>query len=153
MSDEGGDRIDSAEDLAVPDRRMRAGSRNKPTQKEREEHEATHVPFRDWCVNTTSQNKKMRIRREGHHRHGLLLYHNEVCCECLNNSEESVTSIAVKAKFIDLLSYREITLKSDTQFAIIAFRNRVAEMCKAKVTTEDAVKGDKKSRMGPSRTR
>ena len=23
--------------------------RNKPTQKEREKHEATHVPFKDWC--------------------------------------------------------------------------------------------------------
>ena len=49
------------------------------------------------------------------------------------------------AKFIDLLGYREITLKSDTEPAIIAFRNRVAETCKAEVTTEDAVKGDKES--------
>ena len=49
------------------------------------------------------------------------------------------------AKFIDLLGYREITLKSDTEPAIIAFRNRVAEACKAEVTTEDAVKGDKES--------
>ena len=39
--------------------------------------------------------------------------------------------------------YREITLKSDTEPAIIVFSNRVAEMCKAEVTTEDAVKGDK----------
>ena len=45
-----------------------------------------------------------------------------------------------------LLGYREITLKSDTEPAIMAFRNRVAEMCKAeKVTTEDAVKGDRES--------
>ena len=49
------------------------------------------------------------------------------------------------AKFIDLLGYREITLKSDTEPAIIAFRNRVAEACKAEVTTEDARKGDKES--------
>ena len=49
------------------------------------------------------------------------------------------------AKFIDLLGYREITLKSDTEPAIVAFRNRVAEACKAEVTTEDAVKGDKES--------
>ena len=86
-------------------------------------------------------------------------------------SEESVTCIAVKedrhqnimssvalkkgveepwtiervAKFIDLLGYREITLKSDTEPAIIALRNRVAEACKAEVTTQDAVKGDKES--------
>ena len=47
-------------------------------------------------------------------------------------------------KFIDLLEYREITLKSDTEPAIIAFRNRVAALCKAEVTTKDAVKGDKR---------
>ena len=46
------------------------------------------------------------------------------------------------AKFSHLLGHREITLKSDTEPAIVAFRNRVAEMCKAEVTTEDAVKGD-----------
>ena len=54
--------------------------------------------------------------------------------------------------FIDLLGYREISLKSDTEPAIIAFRNSLAAMCKAEVTTEDVVKGDK-SRMGSSRTR
>ena len=44
-----------------------------------------------------------------------------------------------------MFGYREITLKRDTELAIIAFRNRVAEMCKAEVTTEDAVEGDKES--------
>ena len=44
-----------------------------------------------------------------------------------------------------MLGYREITLKSDAEPAIIAFRNRAAEMCKAEVTTEDAVKGDTES--------
>ena len=84
-------------------------------------------------------------------------------------SEESVTCIAVKedrhqnivsrvalkngveepwtseTKFTCLLGHHEITFKSDTEPAIIAFRNRVAQMCKAEVTTEDAVKGDKES--------
>ena len=46
------------------------------------------------------------------------------------------------AKFIDLLGYREITLNSDTEPSVIAFRRRVAQMCKAE---EDAVKGDKES--------
>ena len=50
MSDEGGDKIDDEEELAAPDWQVRAGLRNKPTQREREEHEATHVPFRDWCA-------------------------------------------------------------------------------------------------------
>ena len=48
-------------------------------------------------------------------------------------------------RFIDLIGYREITLKSDTEPAIVAFRNRVSAMCKAETTTEDAVKGDKES--------
>ena len=48
-------------------------------------------------------------------------------------------------KFIDLLGNREITLKIEKEPAIIAFRNRVVAMCKAEVTTEDAVKGDKES--------
>ena len=47
-------------------------------------------------------------------------------------------------KFIDLLGYRGITLKSDTELAIIAFRNRVAAMCKAEGTQGDAAKGDKR---------
>ena len=49
VEDEEGDRIDGEEEEAAPDQRMRAGPRNKPSLKEREEHEATHVPFRDWC--------------------------------------------------------------------------------------------------------
>ena len=36
-------------------------------------------------------------------------------------------------------------LKSDTEPPIIAFRHRVAEMCKAEVATEDAVREDKPS--------
>ena len=51
------------------------------------------------------------------------------------------------AKFIDLLGYREITLKSDTGSAIIAFRNRVAEMF-----TYSAVVGGT-GRMHPARGR
>ena len=50
MSDGEGDDIDGEEELAAPDWRVRAGPRNKPTQRERGEHEATLVPFRDWCA-------------------------------------------------------------------------------------------------------
>ena len=49
------------------------------------------------------------------------------------------------AKLIDMLGDREITLKTDTEPAIIAPRSRVAEMCKAAVTTVDAWKKDKPS--------
>ena len=47
--------------------------------------------------------------------------------------------------FIGLLGYRESTMRSDTEPAIIAFRKLVTEMSKAEVRTEDAVKGDKSS--------
>ena len=36
-------------------------------------------------------------------------------------------------RFIDVLGYREITLKSDTEPSNTAFRSCVAEMCNAEV--------------------
>ena len=45
------------------------------------------------------------------------------------------------ARFINSFGYKEITLKSDTEPAMIAFRNRVAEICNAEAALEDAVKG------------
>ena len=45
-------------------------------------------------------------------------------------------------RFIDVRGYHEITLKSDTEPAIIAFRSLVAEMCKAELAIEDVAKGD-----------
>ena len=50
------------------------------------------------------------------------------------------------ARFINSFGYKEITLKRDTEPAIISFRNRVAENCKVEVALEDAVKGDKLSK-------
>ena len=50
MSEEAGDEVEGEGELASPDWRVRAGPRNRPTQNFREEHEATHVPFRDWCA-------------------------------------------------------------------------------------------------------
>ena len=68
------------------------------------------------------------------------------CIAVTEDSHQNITrSLALKqgvgepwtiervAKFMDLLGYREITLKSDTEPAIIAFRFRVAEMCKSEV--------------------
>ena len=72
-------------------------------------------------------------------------YQNIMSSVALKKGVEEPWTVERVAKFIDLLGYREITLKSDTEPAIIAFRNRVAEVCKAEVTTEDAVKGDKES--------
>ena len=61
----------------------------------------------------------------------------------LGKGVEEPWTIKRVAKFIDSAIYREITLKSGTEPAILTCRNRVAAMCKAEVTTEDAVKGDK----------
>ena len=49
-------------------------------------------------------------------------------------AEEPWTTESVATTLMDLLGNREITLKSDTEPAIIAFRNRVAGMCKAQRT-------------------
>ena len=180
MSDEEGGEIDGEEELASPDWRVRAGPRNKPTQREREEHEATHVQFRDWCAHCmmgrgrTHHHVAKQKSEDQSRRPIIAMDYFFMRMECFLSvqaiSEESITCIAVKedrhqnimssvalkrveepwtiervATFIDLLGYREITLKSDTEPAIIAFRNRVAEACKAEVTTEEAVKGDKES--------
>ena len=50
MSDEKETETDGEGELAAPDWKVRAGPRSNPTRREREEHEATHVPFRDWCA-------------------------------------------------------------------------------------------------------
>ena len=107
----------------------------------------------------------MRIHREDPQLRCTTVLLHEKMNSVVNaqaKSEESVTCIAVKedrhqnimssvalkkdleepwtihrvVRFIDLLGYRKITSKSDTEPAIIAFRKRVAEMCKAEVTTE-----------------
>ena len=72
-------------------------------------------------------------------------HQNIMSSVALKKGVEEPWTIERVVKIIDLLGYREITLKSDTERATIAFRNRVAAMCKAEVTTKDAVKGDKES--------
>ena len=184
MSDEEGGEIDVEEELAAPDWRVRAGPRSKPTQREGEEHEATHVSFRDWCAHCMmgrgrTHHQVAKQKSEDQSRRPIIaMDYFFMRMECSPSvqaiSEESTTRTAAKedrhpnttssvapkkgveepwtiervAKFIDLLGYREITLKSDTEPAIIAFRNRAAEARKAEVTTEDAVKGGNKESNG-----
>ena len=105
-----------------------------------------------------TEQKKGESVEKTHHCDGPLLDETEVCCECSIELEESVTCIAVKedrhqhimssvalkresknrgqliergSPFIDLLGYRDITPKTDMGPAIIAFRSRGADMCKA----------------------
>ena len=50
MRDEEGEAVEGEGEAGRADWRVRAGPRNKPTAREREEHEATHMPFRDCCT-------------------------------------------------------------------------------------------------------
>ena len=104
-----------------------------------------HMMGRGRTHHHVAKQKKRGSFEKSHHRHGLLFHENEVCCECSNNLRridilhcgdrvcvekkgvEEPWTIERVAKFIDLLGHREITLKSDTEPAIIAFRKRVAE--------------------------
>ena len=70
-------------------------------------------------------------------------HQNIMSSVALKEEVEEPWTIERVVRFTDL---REITLKSDTEPAIVAFRNRAAAMNKAEVTTEDAVKGDKESK-------
>ena len=47
MTDEEGEGVEGEAEAGTADRRVRAGPRLKPTASEREEHEATHMPFLD----------------------------------------------------------------------------------------------------------
>ena len=68
-AEEARDEVEGEGELLPPDWRVKAG----PTQKEKKEQEATHVPFRGWCAHcmmaenapvATSSNKRVRINRE-----------------------------------------------------------------------------------------
>ena len=106
MSVEGGDGVDSEEELATPDWRVRAGPRNRPTQKERGEHEATHVPFRDWCAHCmmgrgrTHHRVTMQRSEEETRRPTIAMDYYFMRVQPAVNprtiSEEAITSIAVK---------------------------------------------------------
>ena len=128
-------------EMAPPAWRVRAGSRNKPTQKEREDHEATHVPFRDWCTHSM-------MGRGGTHHHvikqksedqstkptiamvnGQTRHQNIMSSVALDKGFEEPWRTERVAKFLVLLGYHEITLKNNTEPVIIAFRDRVPEMC------------------------
>ena len=90
--------------VAQPDRRVRAAPRNKLTQTERQEHESTHVPFRDCrthCMmdrgrthhHVTKQNKRDQSRRPTTATDPDSMKMNSVV-KAENISEESVTCIA-----------------------------------------------------------
>ena len=181
MTDEAGGGGEGEGEVGTADWRVRAGPRNRPTAREKEEYEATTMPFRDWCahcmmgrVRTHLHVLKKRSEDMSKRPIRAMDYHVLKPNSTANSQtipDESVTRIAVKqdrhqkimssvvlkkriaelwpservARFTNSLGCKEITLKSDTELAIIAFRNRVAENCNAEVTLEDTFKGDKPS--------
>ena len=68
------------------------------------------------------------------------LYAETTPLEALKEGVEESGTVERVVKLADLLGYREIMSKSDTETAMIEFRNCVAALCKAEVTMEDAVK-------------
>ena len=53
MTDEQGEGVGGEGDAGTADWNVRTGPRNTPTAREREKHEATHMPLRDWCTHCT----------------------------------------------------------------------------------------------------
>ena len=91
------------EELTAPDWRVRAGPRNKPTQREREEHEATHVPFRDWCAHcmmgrgrTHHHVPKQKSEDQSRKPTIAMDYFFTKMESARVSSEESITCVAVK---------------------------------------------------------
>ena len=128
------DGVDSDEESATPDWRVRAGPRNRPTQKKREEHEATHVQFRDWCTHfmmgrgrTHHHATKQRSEDETRRPTFAMDYYVMRMQPAVNSqtiSEEAITCIAVNED---------------------RHRTGNSYVHKAEVTTEAAVKGVKES--------
>ena len=100
-----GDGVDGEKELAIPDWRVRAGPRNRPTQKQREEHEATHMPFRDCCTHfmmdsgrTHHHATKQRSEDETRRPTFAMNHHFMRMQPAVNSrtiSEEALTCIAV----------------------------------------------------------
>ena len=106
MSDGEGDEVDGEEELAAPDWRVRPGPRNEPTQREREEHEATHVAFRDWlshCMmgRSRTQHHVAKQKSEDQSRRPIIAMDHffmkvESAPSVQAITEESITCVAVK---------------------------------------------------------
>ena len=105
-TDEEGDRVEDEGEFAAADWRVRAGPRSKPTQREREEHEATHVPFRDWCAHCImgrgrTHHHVAKQNSEDHSRRPIIamdyfFMRMESAPNVQAISEQSITCVAVK---------------------------------------------------------
>ena len=66
MTDEEGEGVEG-EEAGTADWRVRSGPGNKPSARERENHEATHLPFRDCfthCMNGHKSHSSPRVEEK-----------------------------------------------------------------------------------------
>ena len=143
-----GDEVEREVELAAW--KVRVGLRYNPTQTERQEHNATHIRFGEWCTHRMmgrgrTHHHTSKHRSEDHSRRPTiavedLFMEQNSATHIQTISDESVTGIAVKEdrhascavwfgrkasksfgqlSFVDQLGYREITLKSDTEPAVV----------------------------------
>ena len=151
------DRIDSEEDLAAPDWLVRAGPetnrhRRKEKGRGRTHHRITKQKIEDQSRRPTIAFDYYFMKMKSVVVAQTMSEEAVVCTAMEEDRHQNIMSSVALKKGVEepwtiqkvALGYREITLKSDTEPAIIAFRNRVAEMCKAEVTTEDKLKIDKR---------
>ena len=136
-----------------------ASSPKEPTQQERDEHEATHLPYRSWCKHCV----RGRGRSEAHKQlqadssHTVPHVSMDYCfmgqdeSKCLpilvirDHASKFVYSHVVPSKgtshaypaaqtFVDIeqLGHSKIVLKNDQEPAIVDLHNAVAAKCKEK---------------------
>ena len=144
-----------------------------PTKQERDEHNCTHIPYRAWCPicvgarGVASPHLREERVDESRRRPVIAMDYffmstadNPITKMLILKDDKSgkgmATIVPVKGtaaewviiravKFIDQLGYNEITLKSDTEPAIVAVRNEIRSKCKAEANDEDAALGDHQS--------
>ena len=82
MTDEEGEAANGEGEAGAVGWRVRAGPRNEPTAREREEHEATHMPFRDWCTHCMMHVSK----QSSNDSHGHVFFQTKFHCELSDNT-------------------------------------------------------------------
>ena len=106
MADEEGEGVEGEGEGGTADWRVRAGPRNTPTARERKEHEAARMPFRDWSTHCmmgrgrTNHHVLMRKSEDLSRRPTIVMDHYFLKPTATANSQtipgESATCTAVK---------------------------------------------------------
>ena len=168
---------EQAEGEEVPDVRAKTAPRG-PSKSEREAHEATHMPYRSWCAHCVrgrgiasphvekkddDERKEMRrpvvsmdyffMNKEDEDKATMIAVKEEkhgcVHASIVPGKGDQVEWVSSHvARFCNKLGFKEITMKSDTEPAILALRDSVSRKCNAEVITEDTPVGDHQSNGG-----